>query len=354
MSRIVCRCRSYVTTHVDLLRRAIRLYICESCHTYVESWHTYVESYHASVESFHAYVESCRAYVESCDVCSGDKGVMLQHMVTWHDLSSNEEKSSLYAHQRIMCCQRRSTCVVTWLLHLGQHVLWHDSYICRHCETWLNICVTRLKICVTWPTHVQQKRSSEEVSMCCDMTPLYTDHAWGDMPLNKRDMTQHIHDTTHTHVQTKCFVRRGQHVLWHDSFIYRPCTTWLNLCVTWLTHVQTKCSSEKVNITIVTCLNTCVTWLNICMTWLTHVQTKCSSEEVNITIVGTAGAMCSPVCGLMDSCPQDVPDDVTVYIHTYIHVQSCVRCVRLCVHSWTRALKTCEMMSWYRHMAVYK
>mmetsp|Transcript_31937 Transcript_31937/g.46658 ORF Transcript_31937/g.46658 Transcript_31937/m.46658 type:complete len:154 (+) Transcript_31937:1-462(+) len=40
-------------------------------------------------------------------------------------------------------------------------------------------------------------------------------------------------------------------------------------------------------------------------------QTKCSSEEVNITIVGTAGAMCSPVCGLMDSCPQDVPDDVT-------------------------------------------
>ena len=41
-------------------------------------------------------------------------------------------------------------------------------------------------------------------------------------------------------------------------------------------------------------------------------QTKCSSDEVNITIVGVEGAMCSPVCGIMDGCPKDVPDAVTV------------------------------------------
>merc|ERR1712216_146616 len=32
-------------------------------------------------------------------------------------------------------------------------------------------------------------------------------------------------------------------------------------------------------------------------------QTKCGAEEINITIVGVKGAMCSPVCGALDSCP---------------------------------------------------
>jgi len=40
-------------------------------------------------------------------------------------------------------------------------------------------------------------------------------------------------------------------------------------------------------------------------------ETKCASEEVNITIVGVPGAMCSPVCGIMDSCPKDVPENIT-------------------------------------------
>jgi hypothetical protein len=42
------------------------------------------------------------------------------------------------------------------------------------------------------------------------------------------------------------------------------------------------------------------------------VQGKCAAEEVNITIVHVKGAMCSPVCGVMDSCPKDVPAGVTV------------------------------------------
>ena len=41
-------------------------------------------------------------------------------------------------------------------------------------------------------------------------------------------------------------------------------------------------------------------------------QGKCAAEEVNITIVHVKGAMCSPVCGVMDSCPKDVPAGVTV------------------------------------------
>eukprot|EP00290_Baffinella_frigidus_P011488 CAMPEP_0180142016 /NCGR_PEP_ID=MMETSP0986-20121125/15315_1 /TAXON_ID=697907 /ORGANISM="non described non described, Strain CCMP2293" /LENGTH=178 /DNA_ID=CAMNT_0022085105 /DNA_START=15 /DNA_END=551 /DNA_ORIENTATION=+ len=36
----------------------------------------------------------------------------------------------------------------------------------------------------------------------------------------------------------------------------------------------------------------------------------CQEGEVNITIMGVPGAMCSPQCGLMDSCPKDKPLDV--------------------------------------------
>jgi len=43
-------------------------------------------------------------------------------------------------------------------------------------------------------------------------------------------------------------VRAGQDVVWHDSFIYRPCMTWLDISVTWL--------------------NMSVTWLSVCVTWL--------------------------------------------------------------------------------------
>eukprot|EP00281_Chroomonas_sp_CCMP1168_P030115 CAMPEP_0206247900 /NCGR_PEP_ID=MMETSP0047_2-20121206/20064_1 /ASSEMBLY_ACC=CAM_ASM_000192 /TAXON_ID=195065 /ORGANISM="Chroomonas mesostigmatica_cf, Strain CCMP1168" /LENGTH=153 /DNA_ID=CAMNT_0053673471 /DNA_START=25 /DNA_END=486 /DNA_ORIENTATION=- len=36
-------------------------------------------------------------------------------------------------------------------------------------------------------------------------------------------------------------------------------------------------------------------------------EEDCQSGEVNITIVGVEGAMCSPACGVLDSCPKDVP-----------------------------------------------
>eukprot|EP00287_Rhodomonas_sp_CCMP768_P012698 CAMPEP_0196720278 /NCGR_PEP_ID=MMETSP1091-20130531/3098_1 /TAXON_ID=302021 /ORGANISM="Rhodomonas sp., Strain CCMP768" /LENGTH=167 /DNA_ID=CAMNT_0042061451 /DNA_START=12 /DNA_END=515 /DNA_ORIENTATION=+ len=36
----------------------------------------------------------------------------------------------------------------------------------------------------------------------------------------------------------------------------------------------------------------------------------CLSNEVNITIVGVTGAMCSPSCAMLDSCPKDVPKGV--------------------------------------------
>ncbi|EKX36210.1 hypothetical protein GUITHDRAFT_155288 [Guillardia theta CCMP2712] len=39
--------------------------------------------------------------------------------------------------------------------------------------------------------------------------------------------------------------------------------------------------------------------------------TSCQSGEVNITIVGIAGAICSPTCSVMDSCPKDKPPTVT-------------------------------------------
>mmetsp|Transcript_29026 Transcript_29026/g.59494 ORF Transcript_29026/g.59494 Transcript_29026/m.59494 type:complete len:167 (-) Transcript_29026:280-780(-) len=36
----------------------------------------------------------------------------------------------------------------------------------------------------------------------------------------------------------------------------------------------------------------------------------CLANEVNITIVGVTGAMCSPSCAMLDSCPKDVPKGV--------------------------------------------
>ncbi len=51
------------------------------------------------------------------------------------------------------------------------------------------------------------------------------------------------------------------------------------------------------------------------LTRLTPVQDpyiqSCQAGEVNITIVGVDGAICSPACGVLDSCPKDIPKGAT-------------------------------------------
>jgi hypothetical protein len=105
-------------------------------------------------------------------------------------------------------------------------------------------------------------------------------------------------------------------------------------------------------------LNDFVKW-KLAVSWQDPYTQTCQAGEVNITIVGVDGAICSPACGVLDSCPKDIPKGATAkptcalqvhmpkIIHALVVVNRCVPATNIhpcSVKRWNPIVSLCERL----------